>query len=148
MRVDMARQFAADVQGRGVVTPSEFITKWRASELKEGSASQEHFLDLTVLLNTPSLKHAYTSARESGRHFHLHPWRKVPIPRYDDTSSLHRTIAGLCTQAEKIATQTLAVTRDSGQVSLSKTVRRALADNGIAAAIDEYARELLPAQAD
>ena len=28
------------------MTPGEFISKWRASELKERSASQEHFIDL------------------------------------------------------------------------------------------------------
>ena len=32
------------------MTPHAFITKWRASELKERSASQEHFLDLCRLL--------------------------------------------------------------------------------------------------
>ena len=54
MRFDMAGQFAADIQGRRVVTPSEFITKWRASELKERSASQEHFIDLCRLLDEPT----------------------------------------------------------------------------------------------
>ena len=37
-----------------VVTPHEFITKWRASELKECSASQEHFIDLCRLLGEPT----------------------------------------------------------------------------------------------
>ena len=32
------------------MTPGEFIAKWRASELKESSASQEHFIDLCRLL--------------------------------------------------------------------------------------------------
>ena len=32
------------------MTPGEFIDKWRASELKESSASQEHFIDLCWLL--------------------------------------------------------------------------------------------------
>jgi type II restriction/modification system DNA methylase subunit YeeA len=32
------------------MTPAEFIQKWRATELKERSASQEHFLDLCELL--------------------------------------------------------------------------------------------------
>ena len=32
------------------MTPHEFIAKWRASELKERSASQEHFIDLCRLL--------------------------------------------------------------------------------------------------
>ena len=36
------------------MTPSEFIAKWRASELKERSASQEHFIDLCRLLGEPT----------------------------------------------------------------------------------------------
>ena len=32
------------------MTPDEFISKWRASELKERSASQEHFIDLCRML--------------------------------------------------------------------------------------------------
>ena len=32
----------------------DFITKWRASELKERSASQEHFIDLCRLLGEPT----------------------------------------------------------------------------------------------
>ena len=34
--------------------PGEFIAKWRASELKERSASQEHFIDLCRLLDEPT----------------------------------------------------------------------------------------------
>ena len=36
------------------MTPGEFIAKWRASELKERSASQEHFIDLCRLLGEPT----------------------------------------------------------------------------------------------
>ncbi len=36
------------------MTPGEFIGKWRASELKESSASQEHFIDLCRLLGEPT----------------------------------------------------------------------------------------------
>ena len=36
------------------MTPHEFITKWRASALKERSASQEHFIDLCRLLSEPT----------------------------------------------------------------------------------------------
>ena len=36
------------------MTPHEFITKWRAAELKERSASQEHFIDLCRLLGEPT----------------------------------------------------------------------------------------------
>ena len=36
------------------MTPDEFIAKWRASELKERSASQEHFIDLCRMLGEPT----------------------------------------------------------------------------------------------
>ena len=36
--------------GIDTLTPGEFIVKWRASELKERSASQEHFIDLCRML--------------------------------------------------------------------------------------------------
>ncbi len=36
------------------MTPGEFIAKWRASELNERSASQEHFIDLCRLLGEPT----------------------------------------------------------------------------------------------
>ena len=34
--------------------PGEFVAKWRASELKERSASQEHFIDLCRLVGEPT----------------------------------------------------------------------------------------------
>ena len=37
-----------------LMTPHEFITKWRASELKERSAAQEHFIDLCRLFGEPT----------------------------------------------------------------------------------------------
>ena len=42
------------VEAIDAVTPHAFIAKWRASELKERSASQEHFLDLCRLLGEPT----------------------------------------------------------------------------------------------
>ena len=36
------------------MTPGEFIGKWRASELKERSGAQEHFIDLCRLLGEPT----------------------------------------------------------------------------------------------
>ena len=36
------------------MTPGEFIAKWRASELKERSAAQSHFIDLCRLLSEPT----------------------------------------------------------------------------------------------
>ena len=37
-----------------MMTPNEFIAKWHASELKERSAAQEHFIDLCRLLGEPT----------------------------------------------------------------------------------------------
>ena len=36
------------------MTPGEFVVKWRASELKERSAAQEHFIDLCRVLEEPT----------------------------------------------------------------------------------------------
>ena len=36
------------------ITPDRFIAKWRAAELKERSAAQEHFIDLCRLLDEPT----------------------------------------------------------------------------------------------
>ena len=47
------------------MTPGEFIAKWRASELKERSASQEHFIDLCRLLDEPTP----AQADPTGEHF-------------------------------------------------------------------------------
>ena len=47
------------------MTPGEFIAKWRASELKERSASQEHFIDLCRLLGEPTP----AEADPTGRHY-------------------------------------------------------------------------------
>ena len=38
----------------GTMTPGKFIAKWRASELKERSAAQEHFIDVCRLLDEPT----------------------------------------------------------------------------------------------
>ena len=43
------------------MTPSEFISKWRASELKESSAAQSHFNDLCHLLGEPAPTDADTT---------------------------------------------------------------------------------------
>ncbi len=36
------------------MTPADFIAKWRAAELKERSAAQEHFIDLCRMLGEPT----------------------------------------------------------------------------------------------
>jgi hypothetical protein len=106
---------------------------------------------LTVLLNTSCLQQAYKDSRESERDFHLLPWRKVPIPRYDKTNVLHKEIAALCTDAEKIAERTvnqeLKARPTRGQIALSKAVRDALGEAGLETAMNGCAQRLLPEHA-
>ena len=40
--------------GGSILTPQEFITKWRDVELKERSAAQEHFIDVCRLVGEPT----------------------------------------------------------------------------------------------
>ena len=47
------------------MTPGDFIAKWRASELKERSAAQEHFIDLCRLLGEPTP----AEADPTGQHY-------------------------------------------------------------------------------
>ena len=45
---------AVHASATDAMTPGAFIAKWRASELKERSAAQEHFIDLCRLLGEPT----------------------------------------------------------------------------------------------
>ena len=47
------------------MTPHKFIAKWRTSELKERSVSQEHFIDLCRLLSEPTPGEAYCFERDA-----------------------------------------------------------------------------------
>ncbi len=49
-----ATPISVDFVAVDAMTPGAFISKWRASELKERSASQEHFIDLCRLLGEPT----------------------------------------------------------------------------------------------
>ncbi len=68
------------------MTPGEFIAKWRASELKERSASQEHFIDLCRVLGEPTPAEADPTGeaycfergarKDSGRQGWADVWRR------------------------------------------------------------------------
>ena len=106
---------------------------------------------LVALLNTNCLRRAFSECKESGRDFHLHPWRNVPIPRYDRGKTDHRRLAELCSAAERIAVRRanseLAERPDLRQQGLSKAVREALCETKIGREIEEIAARLLPKQA-
>ena len=107
---------------------------------------------LVALLNAACLKRAFAESKESGRDFHLHPWRSVPIPRYDANNKNHRRLSRLCASAEKIAEQCVAeesVKRpDLGQIGLSQAVRNAVATSTTGCEIERIAALVLPNQAE
>ncbi len=107
---------------------------------------------LTALLNAPCLQRAFLESRESGRHFDLHPWRKVPIPRFDSNNGQHRALAELCESAEKVARDVAAEIAAkfplAQQPKLSNEVRAGLEGKGILSDIDRIAAQLLPSQAE
>ena len=106
---------------------------------------------LVALLNAPCLDRAFAQARDSGRHFHLHPWRKVPIPAYDEADSRHVRLAQLCTSAESLAQATLdralATSPELQQVGLTARIREALEADTMGREPDAIVAELLPDQA-
>jgi len=85
---------------------------------------------LVALLNAACLETAFRQCRESGRDFHLHPWRKVPIPRFNKDNDQHQRLAKLCEEAEKLAQEAasaaLARKPSMGQVGISKAIRDAV----------------------
>ena len=104
---------------------------------------------LVSLLNAPCLRQAFAQSRESGRDMHLHPWRKIPIRRYDKRNSLHAALAQLAVKAETAVEAWISTTDETsrlGQVGLSTRVRSLLDGEGIFDEIDEIVRRLLPKQ--
>jgi len=113
--------------------------------------SREEAGYLVALLNSASLKDAFRQSRDSGRHFQLHPWRKVPIPPYDARNAEHRRLAELCSLAEEMALQVaserLAEKPDTGQVGLSGAIRESLRLDPVGRETEEIVRRLMPGQA-
>ena len=106
---------------------------------------------LVSILNSSCLDQAFSESRESGRHFQLHPWKKVPIPSYNSRNHRHRRLAELCGKAEALARKTihsaLKEKPNLGQVGLSKRIRDNLGKSEIGLAINDLVSEILPAQA-
>ena len=106
---------------------------------------------LVALLNAGCLRRAFSECKESGRHFNLFPWRKVPIPKFDPRDRKHNRLAQLCSEAERIAERRvrkeLADRPDLGQPGLSKAVRAAVMESRTGRDIERLAAQLLPEQA-
>lgn len=129
--------------GSGVVDSGLY---WRVVQSEAEAAY------LTCLLNAHSLRRAFKECRHSGRHFQLHPWRNVPIPRYDPEIGLHNDLANLCSQSETIAKKTansaLQDNPNIQQVALSRKIFSALVSGGVMNQIDSIVAQLLPDQVD
>ena len=111
-------------------------------------ATESEAAYLVALLNADSLQEAYRQSQKTRRHFDLHLWSAVPIPRYDSNNPAHLDLANLCRQAET-ATEFV---RDSlppgaGQIKISAAIHEQLRSQGIAQSIDAAARLLIPEQA-
>ncbi len=109
------------------------------------AATEAEAAYLIGVLNTPALNPAFVDARTGGRHFVNHPWRAIPIPRYDSSQKLHREIARLTRRAEKIVDRWYSENPSpSGQVKISKRIRSLLEDRGIFDVLNASVYQLLP----
>lgn len=106
---------------------------------------ESHASYLVTMLNAPCLQLAYQESRESDRDFHLHPFRKVPIPSFDSTLSDHVELAELCELSEVVAQEVISGLADNtGQIKASNAIRQQLMSEGLADAIDDVVRRVLP----
>ena len=124
--------------GSGGAVIDHTLYRWNA-------ASDDEAAFLVAMLNAPCLEVAFKQCRNSGRDFHSHPWRKVPLPRYDGADQAHRRLAVLCEQAEEESRGVLeAAPVGMGQVGLSRRIRTRLDECGINDAIDELVTKIMP----
>ena len=115
--------------------------------LVAGSAQEAAYL--VALMNAPCLNDAYVQSRHSGRDFHQHPWRAIPIRRYDGENPDHVALARLVAKAERAAGTWLSNLPPGelnrlGQVGLSERLRGLLHQKQILQEIDRVAQRLLP----
>ena len=107
---------------------------------------------LVALLNARCLRRAFAESKESGRDFHLHPWRKVPIPRYDAKVREHRRLAELCATVERVVERRVDAELERrpglGQPGLSAAAREAVSESKAGQEIERIVARLLPDQAD
>ena len=114
------------------------------------ASSEDEAAYLVAVLNAPSLRRAFKECRSSGRHFHLHPWSKVPVARFDRRRAQHRKLAALALRAEgEIRNLTEVVNSPPNRnVGSSSRARAHLASTAVQAEIDELVRGILPEQAE
>ena len=118
------------------------VYRWTATSADEAAY-------LVAILNAKCLRRAFVEARGSGRHFHLHPWRKIPIHRFDPKNPVHQNLVSICRQAE----HSVQLLMESGfnnrcsQVAQSKHIRLHLDKAGVLDQLDVLVQKILPEQA-
>ncbi len=94
---------------------------------------------------------AFEHSRESGRDFHKHPWKKIPIKRFNPDNREHVELAKLTELAEELLANWFDRPENAhfqlGQVGWSARIRKFLTEQDILPEIDLICRKLLPRQA-
>jgi len=115
-----------------------------------GCRSRAEARFLTAVLNAEALRPALLQARRNGMDFAAHPWKTIPIPRYDGSSALHRRLAGLARRSEGVAAKACSGAAAGAAASPAlarKAVVAALRADGASGEIDAACAELLPRHA-
>ena len=117
-----------------------------------GCRSRAEARFLTAVLNAGALRPALLQARRNGMDFAAHPWKVIPIPRYDGSAPLHRRLSRLAARAEAVAEGACAGAGDAGGPAVpAARARRAVAEalraDGASVDIDSACSELLPRHA-
>ena len=104
---------------------------------------------LAAVLNSSALLPALLQTRRNGMDFAAHPWKVVPIPRYDGSSALHRRLSRLAGRAERAAAKACAGAEmeAASPARARRAVSEALRADGVSGEIDEACSELLPGHA-
>ena len=137
---------SGDIMRACRVRPGEAIIDATLYRFTAESASEAAYL--VALMNTPCLSETFAHSRDSGRDFHLNPWRRIPIVRFDPQDKAHVELSRLAVQAERITKKWLANPHNPvanlGQVGLSTRLRNLLVEEGVFAEMDRIAHQILP----
>ena len=85
-------------------------------------------------------------ARATGSEAAAHPWKTMPIPRYDGSNALHRRLSRLAARSEGVAAGACAGAGEGAAEAARarRAVGEALRADGASGEIDAACAELLP----
>ena len=111
-----------------------------------GCRSRAEARFLSAVLNSGALLPALLQARRNGMDFAAHPWKAIPIPRYDGSSPVHRRLSRLAGRAERVAERTCseAAAEETASTQARRAVAEALYRDGVSGEIDAACAEILP----